>query len=216
MGELIAALIPEFIGLVITPGAIAGCVLLLQSRRPIPNAAAFGGAFLLLYALIAATALLGGASEPDATSKAVAHWTGLIVGVLFLAVGIWFLTQPADPAPPKWLTQLESATPSKAFVFGIALAVINPNLFIMMSGMSIISSSAVGTGAALTGTVLLLLSATLDFLVPIGLFAALGERARSGLEATKQWMLQHNRVMSICVLMGFGTLFTIRGIANIG
>ncbi|WP_446222607.1 hypothetical protein ACTWPB_22855 [Nocardia sp. IBHARD005] len=58
MGELLALLLPEMIGLVVTPAAIAGCVLLLQSRRPIANALAFGGAFLLVYTQVGAAALL--------------------------------------------------------------------------------------------------------------------------------------------------------------
>ncbi|MBF4997428.1 hypothetical protein IRT45_09680 [Nocardia sp. BSTN01] len=40
MGDLLVLLLPEVIGLIVTPGAVAGCVLLLQSHRPIANAGA--------------------------------------------------------------------------------------------------------------------------------------------------------------------------------
>ncbi|MFD4351728.1 GAP family protein [Nocardia sp. NPDC058518] len=217
MGELLVLLLPEMIGLVVTPAAIAGCVLLLQSRRPIANALTFGGAFLLVYTQIAVAALLGGASDPGSTSKTVSHWAGLVVGLVFLAAAARVvLHRPAPGAPaPKLLTELESAGPRKAFVAGLVLAVVNPNLFIMMSGMSVIASSQTTVGAALVGTLLLLLAAMLDFLVPIGIFLALGERAKSGLESAKEWMLRNNRAMTIGVLLAFGALFTIRGIANL-
>ncbi|WP_228806245.1 GAP family protein [Nocardia cyriacigeorgica] len=173
MGELLLVLLPEMTGLVVTPGAIAGCILLLHSRQPVRNALAFGGAFCTVYALIALSALLGGASDPGATSKGVSHGTGLVVGVLFLLTGAWiWLRKPvsrrAGDEPPKMLRELQSSGPRRAFVIGIALAVINPNLFLMMSGMAAISSSDASPGAALLATLLLLFAASLDFLVPIG------------------------------------------------
>ncbi|MEV0246371.1 GAP family protein [Nocardia sp. NPDC050712] len=217
MGELILLLIPEMIGLVITPAAIVGCVLLLQSRRPLANAASFGAAFVLVYSQVGIAALLGGASDPGSTSKTVAHWAGLGVGLVFLAFGARAALHrpPADAPPPKLLTQLESAGPRRAFTAGLVLAIVNPNLVIMMSGMSLIASSQSSRGTALVATVLLLLAAALDFLIPMAIYLVLGERARRGLESAKRWMLRNNRSMTIAVLLGFGVLFTARGIADL-
>ncbi|WP_410876960.1 GAP family protein [Nocardia sp. A7] len=217
MGELILLLVPEMIGLVITPAAIVGCVLLLQSRRPIASAASFGAAFVLVYAQVGVAALLGGASDPSSTSKTVAHWAGLVVGLVFLGLGARAALhrRPADAPPPKLLTQLESAGPRQAFMAGLVMAIINPNLVIMMSGMSLIASSQTTTISALVATLLLILAAALDFLIPIAIYLVLGERARRGLESAKRWMLRNNRSMTITVLLGFGVLFTARGIANL-
>ncbi|MEV6217419.1 GAP family protein [Nocardia sp. NPDC051833] len=217
MGELIAALFPEMLGLIVTPAAIAGCVLLLQSRRAVANAAAFAAAFLVVYGQVAVTALLGGAAQSNSTAETVSHWAGLVVGVMFLVAGAWvWVRRPAaDTAPPKFLTELEAAGPRKAFSAGLVLAIVNPNLFIMMSGMSVIASSPTTTASALVGTALLLLAAALDFLIPIGLYLALGDRARTGLDRAKEWMLRNNRRLSIGVLIGFGALFTIRGVLNL-
>ncbi|MBB5911213.1 threonine/homoserine/homoserine lactone efflux protein [Nocardia transvalensis] len=217
MGDLFARLAPEIVGLLITPGAIAGCILLLHSREPIRNPLAFGGAFLLAYTLIAASALLGGASEPGSTSTGTSSAAGLAVGLLFLAAGAWIATRPrqAVPSAPKWLTQLRTADPRKAFVVGLVFAILNPNLFIMMSGMSVISSSHVGAGPALLAVVLLLLAAVLDFLVPIAVYLALGARARTALDGAEAWMIRNNRSTTMAVLFGFGILFTLRGIVNL-
>ncbi len=217
MGDLIVALIPEMFGLFVTPAAIAGCVLLLQSRRPIANATAFGAAFLIVYTQVGVTALLGGASDPSATSMTVTHWAGLVVGLAFLAAGarIALHRPPAGAPAPKFLTELESASPRQAFTAGLVLAIVNPNLFIMMSGMSIIASADTTIASALGGTLLLLVAATLDFLIPISLYVAFGERAKSGLESVKKWMLGNNRTISIAVLLAFGVLFSVRAIANL-
>lgn len=217
MGNLIALLVPEIIGLIITPAAIAGAVLLLQSKRPIANVTAFAGAFALVYSQIIVTGLLGGASDPGATSQTISHWVGLAIGVLFLLIGLRVLTHKPDPdaPPPKWLTQLEAATPRTAFAAGALLAVLNPNLFIMMSGLSIISSSDATTGQAIVGALLLFIAAMLDFLVPVGAFLLLGDRAKTGLDSVKRWMLANNRAMTMAVLFGFGAMFTLRGIASL-
>lgn len=219
MADLLVLLVPEMTGLVVTPGAIAGCILLLHSRRPIQNALAFGGAFLCVYALIAMSALLGGASDPGATSKDVAHGTGLAVGLLFLLAGLWVLVRrPATRArnnPPKLLQDLQASGPQRAFVIGIALAVLNPNLFLMMSGMSIISSSDASTWTALEATALLLFAACLDFLVPIGIYYLAGENAQRWLDAMQIWMIRNSRLMSLAVLFGFGALFTARGLVDL-
>ncbi|MGV9673944.1 GAP family protein [Nocardia sp. NPDC003482] len=217
MGELLLRLLPELIGLIITPGAIAGCILLLHSQQPVRNARAFGGAFMLTYTLIVVSALLGGASDPGSTSPHTSSAAGLAVGLIFLAAGAWVATRPraAAATTPKWLDELGNAGPRRAFVIGIAFAVVNPNLFIMISGMSLISSSHTGPGAAFLATALLLAAAALDFLIPIGVYLALGDRARTALDTAQDWMVRNNRAMSIAVLFAFGALFTIRGIVNL-
>ncbi|MFE3445805.1 GAP family protein [Nocardia sp. NPDC059180] len=217
MGELFVLLLPEMIGLAITPGAVAGCVLLLNSQRPVRNAVAFGSAFLLVYTQIAIAALLGGATDPGATSKSVSHWAGLVVGLLFIAGGVFLLVRHNQTAqgPPKWLAQLDNASTRTAFAIGLALGVINPNVFIMISGMTIIASSSTSIPVALTGTVLLLIAAALDFAVPIAIYQLMGDRARQGLDATKEWMVRNTRMMTIAVLFGFGALFTVRGLVNL-
>ncbi|TQF74924.1 hypothetical protein FK531_02350 [Rhodococcus spelaei] len=213
MGELVLLLIPEMIGLIITPAAIAGCVLLLQSNNPIRNALAFAGAFLFVYTMIGLAALAGGAGDPSATSQTVSHWIGLTVGLLFLAVGLAQLLQRKKlvAEKPKWMVELEEASPRRAFVIGLLLANLNPNLFIMLSGMSIISSSDSTWAQALVGTALLLLAAMVDFLIPIGAYVILGDRARRGLDSAKSWMVRRNKELGVAVFLGFGALFTIRG-----
>lgn len=214
MGELLLLLVPEMIGLIVTPAAIAGCVLLLQSHEPIRNALSFGGAFLLVYTVIGVAALLGGAGDQSATSQTVSHWVGVCVGVLFLVVGLVQLAKRSKlgAEKPKWVVELEEATPRRSFAIGLVLANLNPNLFIMLSGMTIISSSDSTWPQALLGTALLLLAACLDFLVPIGAYLLLGDRARRGLDTAKNWMVSRNKELGVAVFLGFGALFTIRGV----
>ncbi|MGN2639542.1 GAP family protein [Nocardia takedensis] len=215
MNGLFGRLLPELLGLLITPAAVVGCVLLLRSGNAVRNAFSFGGAFLLVYTQIALAGLLGGATDAHAGSQRAAHWVGLLVGLLFLVLAFRLASRPPahEPGqPPRWVSELESAGPRRAFAAGLVLAVLNPNLFIMLSGISVIASAGAGPAASIAAILLLLLAAALDFLVPIGMYVLLGVRARTVLDDAKRWMIAHDRAVTIGVLLAFGALFTVRGL----
>ncbi len=213
MGELILQLLPELAGMAVTPAAIAGCVLLLQTKRALANAFAFFTAFMIAYTAIGIAALLGGATH-DTRSGTAAHCAGLAVGLVFVAFGVAQLVRRRVPSDtgPEWMQQLSNAKPRGAFIMGAALSIVNPNLAIMMSGMTIIAASDISVGAAVFGTVLLLLAAALDFLVPIGIFLAFGDRAKDILASFKDWMITYERPLTLSVFFGFGALFVIRNV----
>lgn len=217
MGTLLVNLLPELIGLIITPAAVIGAVLLLESRSGLRAAASFGAGFLVLYAVIALGAIIGGAANPDAQNDTVAAWIGVIIGAIFLLLGgLQLLRRPAPEAPaPGWIRQLDDAGPRLAFVIGVVMALINPNLLILLSGIGVIASSGQSSIVNLNGLLALFIAAMLDFLVPISLFVALGDRAKAALGRVKQWMLRHNRALSIGVLLGFGLLFLVRGLGSL-
>ncbi|MFE5479619.1 GAP family protein [Nocardia sp. NPDC056541] len=217
MGGLMALLLPEIVGLMVTPGAVIGCVLLLRSRDPVRNASMFGLGFLVVYSIVALAACIGGAPDPGATTAQTSHIAGLVVGLIFLALGVVMLVRPRRHTgeKPRVLDELATAGPRKAFAIGVVLGVLNPNLFIMMSGMSVIASSAVGLADALLATAILLVAAVVDFLIPIGIYLAMGERAERSLAVAQAWMLSHSRMLTLSVLLGFGALFTARGIVNL-
>jgi hypothetical protein len=74
MDSLFIDLLPSALGLAVTPGAIAACILMLSvTSRPVANASAYAGAFALAYTAfsILILAVTGAASEPiiDKTIK---------------------------------------------------------------------------------------------------------------------------------------------------
>ncbi|NKR58764.1 hypothetical protein GS966_00260 [Rhodococcus hoagii] len=214
MGELILQLLPELAGMAVTPAAIAGCVLLLQTKRPLANAVAFATAFMIAYTAIGVAALLGGATHDTSRSGNVSHWAGLAVGLIFVAFGVGQLVRRRSPSDtgPEWMQQLSNAKPRGAFIMGAALSIVNPNLAIMISGTTVIAAADTTPGTAVFGTVLLLLAAALDFLVPIGVYLAFGDRAKSALSAVKEWMITHERPLTLTVFFGFGALFVVRNV----
>lgn len=215
---MIVDLLPEFIGLILTPAAIAGCILLLQSRQPYANALAFAGAFLALYAVISIAVLaIGNSVEPADDTSTTKGIVGLVIGGLFLLVGavIALHHRRTREGPPKWAAMLETASPTGAFLAGAVLAIANPNVFILLSGLGVVVADASSRADEVLGAVFLLIAVALDFLVPIALFAALGPQARRWLDEGKAWMVDHDRGLTLTILFGFGALFVVRGVGNL-
>lgn len=211
-------LIPEAIGLILTPAAIAGCILLLQSRHPYGNAGAFAAAFLVLYTAIGIMVLaVGDTVEPTAETEKVKGIASLTVGVLFLLVGVVISLhhKQTREGPPKWAALLESARPTGAFIAGMVLALANPNVFLLLSGLAIVLAEADGRADQVGGAVMLLTAVAIDFVVPVVVFALFGTRARLALDTARRWMIAHDRLLGLIVLYGFGALFAIRGLNGI-
>lgn len=211
-------LLPEAIGLIVTPLAIIGTFLLLQSAQPVPNAAAFGGGFALVYGIVAVAVLVGGAAagahgtEGASTLAAV---LGIVIGSLFLLAAIvTWVRRPAErrDRAPRWATKLETAHPRGAFLTGLGLAILNPNIVILLSGLAIVVADSEGTGMRLAGAAVLVVAALLDIAVPIGVYVALGDRAERPMERAKTWLIAHTRVITIGMLAVLGIVFVVRGI----
>lgn len=225
MGELLAQLVPEIIGLAATPAAIVACLLLLGSHRPYRNVAVFGGTVLVLYSVLGAVALAAGRSvdaqeAEDATT--VRDWIGLVVGVLFLVAGI--IAVARRPAPrlegaaeqmPAWARKLASPRPATLVGVAVVLALVNPNVAIFFSGVGSVLAADVSVGEQVLGILVLVLASVLDYVLPTVFYAVTGLPGRHRLRAMRSWLVRHDRAVGAAVLLVFGTMFTLRGLTQL-
>lgn len=219
MGSLIVELIPFAAGLALTPAAIASTVLFLSSTRPLANSIAFASAFALIYAVIAAATLAAaagasGAVVPD-TTKAVLT---LIVGIVLLALaaaGVLHGHAGPPTRTPGWMRAIDTAGPRVAFGLGLALAVLNPNIPILIAGLATILAAGVSGGDEVLGAAFLLVASQLGLAGPILWFAARRASAQRGLATVRAWLGRHEHIVNLAVLLAFGGLFTIKGLANL-
>lgn len=232
MWELVGQLLPEMVGLAVTPAAVVACLLLLGSSHPLRNVAALAGPFLVAYGVVAVAAVAVGRAA-DAGSEdpsTIRGWISVVVGVLFLAAGAvsWFRpvrrsVSPrsrgamghADAAEPRWVSMLRDPSVPLVLGAGLLLAVVNPNMAILISGLGIVVTADVTLGVQAVGVALLLAASMIDFVVPTLVFVLAGERGRGWLRSATGWLLGHNRVIGIVVLLAFGVLFVGRGLAQI-
>jgi hypothetical protein len=229
MGDLLAQLVPEIIGLAATPAAIVACLLLLGSRRPYRNVAIFGGTVLVLYSILGAVALTAGRSvEAQTTEEATTarDWLGLVIGLLFLVGGVVALVRRPAPRPeggpegagehvPGWARKLAAPTPATLVGVALVLALVNPNVAIFFSGVGAVVAADVTVGEQVLGLLVLVLASVLDHLVPTVLYAVAGIPGRHRLHAMRDWLVRNDRVIGAVVLLVFGVMFTVRGAAQV-
>lgn len=233
MGELLAQLVPEIIGLAATPAAIVACLLLLGSHRPYRNVAIFGGTVLVLYSILGAVALAAGRSVEAQTAEEATtarDWLGLVIGLLFLVGGVVALVR--RPAPrsevgpeggpegagervPGWARRLAAPTPATLVGVALVLALVNPNVAIFFSGVGAVVAADVTVGEQVLGILVLVLASVLDYLVPAVLHAVTGIPGRHRLRAMRSWLVRNDRVIGAVVLLAFGLMFTVRGAAQV-
>nr|WP_240945624.1 GAP family protein [Rhodococcus sp. HNM0569] len=201
--------------MLVTPGAVVGSIILLQSAAPIRNALAFTSGFMTVYVMIVVAALLGGAGDPESTTPETSHGVGLVVGILLLLIGIWTATRRPAAGGRPGLLDSDDVGPRRALLIGGALGVFNPNIFIMASAVSTVAAADTSVFGALLATLVLLVAAVADLLIPVGLVVVTGGRGQAFLHRVQTWMLAHGHALTLSVLFGFGLLFTIRGVVDL-
>lgn len=232
MWELAGQLLPEMVGLAVTPAAVVACLLLLGSSHPFRNVIMLATPFLALYGLLAVAAVAAGRTADVSSDdpSTIRGWLSLVIGVLFLAAAAvsWFrpLRQsvgprsagavgPASTTEPGWVSRLRDPSPRLVLGAGALLAVVNPNVAILISGLGIVVTADVAFGVQAGGVALLLAASMIDFVVPALVFVLAGARGRGWLESATRWLLAHNRVIGIVVLLVFGVLFVGRGLGQV-
>jgi len=225
MSELATALAPEMVGLVVTPAVLIACLVVLGTPRPIGKLALFAAVYLSVYAVLSLVVVVIGhvAGIEGHSASVIRGWISLTVGVLFLVGGAIAWRGATRPRPgarssqpaPGWAGGLADPHPRLLVLTALALAVINPNVAILLSGLGIIVTADVSVGAQLVGVGLMLAACLVDFAVPALVYAVGGPAGRGRLQAASRWMVLHNQAIGVGVLVFFGLLFAGRGIAQI-
>ena len=218
MGPLLVELLPFAAGLALTPAAIATGILFLGSKRPLANAIAFAAAFSLVYAGLAAVVLAaaGTASQPlvdDRTKNGITLAIGLLL--LALALVAWLRARGRPPHRPRWLDMVDTASPREALGLGVALAVLNPNVPILLAGLATITAADVSTADQVVGAVFLLAASQVGLAGPILWYAVRPAAAGRGLDRVGDWLARHERLVDLGVVLVFGVLFTLTGLAGL-
>lgn len=221
MGSLLVELVPFAVGLAITPTAVATVILLLSSRRPVANTLAFASPFVLVYAVVAVIVLVaaGAATGPLLTEREK-HAASLAVGLVLLALGVGSVVrrrsaQAHHAAKPGMLARIDSAAPPAAFGIGFGLALLNPNMPILLGGLAAVAAAEVSQGGRVVGAAFLVVWSEVGLVGPLLWFVLDRERATRGLKRLKDWLGRHEHAVDLAVLFGFGTVFTLKGLAGL-
>lgn len=217
MGSLLLELIPSAFGLALAPTAVVVCVMFLGSRWPIANGLAFAAPFVLIYGSLSVIVLaLGEERSEPLISADTKHLILLVTGSVLLASGLRMLLRRAmlPSMQPAWMRTVETASPPKAFGFGVVLAIVNPSVPILIGGLAIVAAAEVETLGRVTAVVVLILAAEAGIAGPIGWYWVNSTHAADSLQRLKAWIMERQRVLNGSVLLIFGTIFAAHGLAG--
>jgi len=141
MGSVISEILPEAIGVAISPIPIIAMVLILGSTKGRSNGLSFLIGWLIGLFLIGTLVLLLADPAGASGDSGPALWVGwLLLALGVLAVLLGFKQWSGRPAPgkevalPKWMKALDQFTAGKSFGIGFLLAALNPkNLLLTLA-----------------------------------------------------------------------------------
>src|ERR687889_476209 len=174
MSNPLPGLVVLAVGGSVAPPLLLLTILLLGSRRPLPNAGALALGYFATCALmgISGLVLFGGAESAVAT---VGRVVSVTVGALLLVIGIRSLLRSPGPeaSKPGWLASIDSMSPPGAFGLGMVLFPVQiKNLAIFVACLNLIITSSLGPGGSIAALGLVLLLFAAPVLVLIGLYAS--------------------------------------------
>jgi len=222
MTSAIGEILPLALGIAISPIPIIAAILMLLS----PRAKTTGVGFLAgwVVGVIAAVTVFTLVSallpdeDPDA-SKPIVGSIKIVLGLLLvlLAVKQW-RSRPGEnetAAMPKWMSAIDSMTPTKALVLGFLLSAVNPKNLVMAIGAGVAAGAA---GLDAGGTVIVLAVYTLlavsTVLVPVIGYLFASSAVRAPLERLRVWLQQNNATVMSILLLVIGVVSIGKGLGS--
>jgi hypothetical protein len=217
MGAAVGGILPEAIGVAISPIPIIAVVLLLATPKGRGNSFAFLIAWLVGLTLIGTVVLWLADPTGANTDDGPAAWVGwfeLILGVVAVLLGIkQFRGRPPtgeEPPMPKWMSAIDKFTAGRSATFGIVLSALNPkNLMLTLAAAATIATAGLDTSQSFVALGVFVVIGTLGVAIPIGIYLLGGDKAANTLDQLHHWLAVHNAaIMSI--------LFVVIGAKLIG
>jgi threonine/homoserine/homoserine lactone efflux protein len=221
MNYALGDMVPAALAVALSPFPIIAIVIVLSTPRARTTGPLFALGWVLgLVAVSTVVVLLLGNVDKDSDASTLVSVLRILLGaaLLTMAAQQWFKRprKGEEPEQPPWMAKVGRATPRRTLVLGLALAGANPkNLALTLAASASISRA----GLDPTGTVI-----ALAVFVAIGSFTVLGaviyyllagERATAPLEKVEQFMLRHNNVIMMIILLALGVTILSEGIVGL-
>ena len=221
---MLSSLAPLILGCALEPIELVITIMLLGTPSRVRAAGAWVAGHAstrLLQGLVFGTILHWGARGADSNHER--HWIVstvlLVVALLFLVTAARALLGGDDPnaPPPKWMTMLTSANPTKAFLIGAGIMTVSPKSWVFtLAAISVIGNSGMGHAANIgTYLVFVALAASGNLLI-VGAAAFFPQRSRSVLDRVLRWLEDNDRPIMIAVGLVFGIWFGIKALDGFG
>jgi threonine/homoserine/homoserine lactone efflux protein len=127
-----------------------------------------------------------------------------------------FQEEDEDKAPPKWLAEIESFTPGKAYKFGLGWLFISPKQWIFtLTAVGVIFAANLEPLISFVNYLFFILIALTLFFLLILIYIVLGERSQSFMDSLFKWLKKNAQTILIVVFVVFGLYFLIKGLTGL-
>jgi hypothetical protein len=216
---IVLSLLPAAIGVALSPAAIIELILVLFSKRARLNGVVFVATLLVTTFIVAAIgAFAVNVATDDSTDQpsTVKGIVLVVVGLLVFALAARNWQRRHDTSVPKVFDSIGNMGPGAVFVLAFGVVPMNPkNLVIVLAAGAQAGASGEATGTIVAALAIFTILAASPFLAAIGYLLVGGERANTGLEAAREWLIAHNRLIMAVVLGVLGLVLVGQGLAAI-
>jgi threonine/homoserine/homoserine lactone efflux protein len=210
MGQAIGQVLSLGVGVALSPVPIIAVVLMLGTPRGRVNGLAFLFGWLLGLAVAGTIVLLLSSGANANQNGEPANWVGvvkIVLGLLLLLVAVrTWRSRPrgADEGKlPGWMRTIDAFSPAKSTGMGALLSGVNPkNLLLTVSAAAAIAQTGIGAGEQAVALAVFVIIGTLGPGLPVGIYFAMGRRAKRPLDDMKAWLARNNAaIMAVLCLV---------------
>ena len=212
MRQVIGAVLPFAVVVMVSPINIVAAILLLFSKRPLLNASCYLGGFVVgLAAVVGGLTAVAGAVHLDpgsdrsrgASALLLALGAGLIVVAIAKFRG---RPGPDDPSSlPGWMDGIAGFGAGRSLAVGAGIGAGNPKNIAVAVGTAVaVSSAALPAGQQVVVLAVYVVLASLGVAAPIFAVLFLGDRSDAVLDGWKSWLTRNNTAMMSVIYLFFG------------
>lgn len=221
MPEVIGEVLPLAFVIALSPIPVVATVLMLLS----PAAGRSGVTFLLGWVLgtLAALVLFTTLATvlPFESGGGYLVGTGLLfaIGLILIAIGVSRWTRRGlargDP-PPRWMSGIDTITPTRAFLVGLVLAVNPKNALVALGAGLTIGGSGISAGEELIVVAVFALVATATVTIPVIAYLLTARRSAPALAALRGWLDDNTATVKSLQSLIIGVVIVGIGIGRLG
>lgn len=222
VSQVIGDLLPSAVGVALSPIPIIAVILMLGTARARTDGPAFAAGWMLGMVAVAAVVLvLTSSADTSSTASDGVNWVKVAIGILFfvLAAKQW-RTRSApgeEPEMPGWMKTIDEIEPGRAFVLGAGLSGLNPkNLALTLAATATISQAGLSTGDTVVAVLVFVLLASITVVGAVAFYLVAEDRAKAPLAEIKQFMVAHNAVIMMVILVVLGAKILGDGFGGLG
>ena len=223
MGNAIGSILPQAVGVAISPVPVIAVILMLFSQRARSNGLAFLGGWVLALAVVGSVVLVLaglGKVSTGGTPSTLVYVLKLLLGLFFLLLAFrqWRgrPKEGEEPEMPKWMAAIDALTPGRAFGLAAMLAGVNPKNLALTLAAALSIAQAGGSGAApWIALVVFIVLASLTVAAPVLYYLFAGQSAEKVLATWKAWLLANNATVMFILLLVLGALAFGQGLGGL-